>query len=55
MTGHVECSECGHPLERHVAGCDLEGCACAEVWSLTEIRAIRRRNGLPATWRAGTV
>lgn len=58
---YVECTECGHPLERHgLAGCeamdgidrnDPDGCSCTTRWTVKAIMAIRRDHGLPGNWR----
>ncbi len=54
--GYVECGECGHAIEQH----DTEGCEvcrtggvslCPTRWTVAEIRAVRRREGLPGTYR----
>lgn len=50
MDDYVECAECGHPLERHdLRGCDqqVEGCTCTRRWTVRQIQAIRREEGLP--------
>ena len=53
--GYVECDNCGHPVENHdTKGCTYEfdgiPCGCAMRWTLKEIRAVRKLNGLPARW-----
>jgi hypothetical protein len=48
--GYVECGECGHAIEQHDReGCDV--CSCREVWTVTEIKRVRVREGLDAEWR----
>ena len=52
-TAYVECSECGHPLERHhMTGCDWqsEGCTCTAAWSYKRISEQRRSAGLPVSF-----
>ena len=58
--GSVECSECGHAIERHdTKGCALgwgrstpiDGlCACRVRWTKKDIIKTRRLNGLPAVY-----
>lgn len=51
LDGHVECDECGHPIEDHSRkGCTLTECGCTDPWTKTEIRAARKREGLTATY-----
>lgn len=55
MDDYVECSGCGHPLERHtMKGCDqqVNGCTCTESWTVKEIREQRRQAGLPVTYKS---
>jgi len=50
---YVECSECGHPLERHgLGGCDGEECPCRVRWTVREIQEARRAEGLPIKYKA---
>ena len=52
---YVECSECGHPLERHsIKGCDwqTDGCTCRARWTVREIQAQRREAGLPVKFKS---
>jgi hypothetical protein len=56
--GYVECAECGHPVEQHdTGGCDpcRQGgvSLCLVKWTKTEIRNLRRREGLPAAYSPG--
>lgn len=49
-SGEVECTECGHVIERHVGdGCPL--CDCRVRWTAAEVADYRRRLGLPGTRR----
>lgn len=50
--GYVECSECGHRIEGHtIGGCEeVAECGCRVRWTRAEIRAVRRREGLPGRW-----
>jgi RNA polymerase-binding transcription factor DksA len=50
--GYVECSECGHPIERHdLDGCQAaEWCACKVRWTKMAIVKARRRIGLPGRY-----
>jgi hypothetical protein len=56
----MECDKCGHPIGEHdTEGCqtgrDVSVCPCpvrilaGVVYTQAEIRAIRRRNGLPGS------
>jgi hypothetical protein len=55
--GYVECSECGHPIEKHdTHGCpwsfDDYRCPCTEKLTIIEINVIRKDYGLPGLrWR----
>ncbi len=52
-TAYVECSECGHPLERHtIYGCEalVEPCGCTASWSIKRISEQRRAAGLPVSF-----
>ena len=50
-SGEIECTECGHTIERNhdEDGCDL--CACHIAWTTTQKREYRTELGLPARWR----
>ena len=52
--GYVECSECGHPIERHTGdGCAVcvdAGQPCPAVWSTGDVQTYRRSLGLPGKW-----
>lgn len=55
MNSYIECTECGHPLERHgLQGCDwqADGCSCTARWTKHEIRAQRKAAGLPQNFKA---
>lgn len=58
FAGYVECSECGHPLERHtMAGCDWRadedgnGCGCTVAWSVRRIGEERRAAGMSGSFK----
>jgi len=58
--GYVECSDCGHPLEysHNTRGCETcrgdGGVNCPTRWTKAQIRAVRRREGLPAAYFIGS-
>lgn len=51
--GYVECSECGHLLERHTRkGCGaVDECTCQSSWTVAQVSEARKRAGLPAKFR----
>lgn len=55
MDHYIECSECGHPIERHIEGCDMEGCSCTERWDVPGVSYVRRKAGLAGTWAPGSI
>jgi len=55
--GYVECTECGHPVERHGSeGCwQIKDCTCTVSWTQREIEDLRQREGLPRRWDHVTI
>jgi hypothetical protein len=55
MDDHIECSECGHPLERHsTRGCDwqTDGCDCRASWTVHQVQEMRRDAGLTVKFKS---
>lgn len=55
MDDYIECTECGHPLERHTThGCDwqADGCGCTAQWTRHEVTQQRRAAGLVGVFKS---